>query len=160
MAGDASACHSCRVNIRRARDQESEQIADLWLRSRRASVPDIPPPAHSDDEVRDWFRDVVVPHREVWLASREDDRELLGLLVLHGDWVDQLYVAPECVGGGIGSRLLDVAKTARPAGLQLWTFESNLGARRFYERHGFVRVERTDGDNEEGAPDLRYTWQQ
>jgi hypothetical protein len=31
-------------------------------------------------------------------------------------------------------------------------------ARRFYERHGFVAEATTDGDNEEGAPDVRYRW--
>ena len=46
----------------------------------------------------------------------------------------------------------------RPAGLRLWTFESNLGAQRFYERHGFRPIERTAGDNEEGAPDILYVW--
>jgi hypothetical protein len=30
---------------------------------------------------------------------------------------------------------------------------------RFYERHGFVEAERTDGRrNEERAPDIRYVW--
>ena len=42
--------------------------------------------------------------------------------------------------------------------VQLWTFQSNAGARRFYERHGFVAVQTTDGDNEEQAPDIRYLW--
>ena len=42
--------------------------------------------------------------------------------------------------------------------MQLWAFQSNTGALRFYERHGFVAVEETDGDNEEGAPDLRMRW--
>jgi hypothetical protein len=43
--------------------------------------------------------------------------------------------------------------------LQLWTFVSNLGAQRFYLRHGFVEVERTDGAaNEEHAPDILYEW--
>jgi hypothetical protein len=46
----------------------------------------------------------------------------------------------------------------RPGGLKLWTFEANLRARRFYERHGFVPTGATSGDNEEGAPDLRYEW--
>lgn len=32
------------------------------------------------------------------------------------------------------------------------------GARRFYERHGFVVVDATEGDNEEGAPDVCYQW--
>ena len=29
---------------------------------------------------------------------------------------------------------------------------------RFYERHGFTAVEWTDGDNEEGEPDVRMVW--
>ena len=29
---------------------------------------------------------------------------------------------------------------------------------RFYERHGFTAVAATNGDNEEGAPDVRYHW--
>lgn len=66
-------------------------------------------------------------------------------MVLAGDWLDQLYVDPARTGKGVGSELLAMAKSERPHGLQLWAFESNLGARRFYERHGFVAAERTDG---------------
>jgi ribosomal protein S18 acetylase RimI-like enzyme len=55
--------------------------------------------------------------------------------------------------------LLDLAKALQPAGLQLWVFETNVGAQRFYRRHGFVEVERTDGaGNEEKAPDIRMAW--
>jgi hypothetical protein len=46
-----------------------------------------------------------------------------------------------------------------PEGLQLWTFQSNVRAHKFYERHGFIAVETTDGSgNEEQAPDVRYVW--
>ena len=31
-------------------------------------------------------------------------------------------------------------------------------ARAFYERHGWRAVRETDGENEEGAPDVRYVW--
>ena len=106
--------------------------------------------------MRDWFRDVVLPTRDVVVAER--DGEIVGLLVLDGDWVNQLYVAPGCTGEGVGTTLLDAAKERRPGGLDLWTFQSNVGARRFYERHGFVAVTMTDGDNEEGAPDVQYRW--
>ena len=75
------------------------------------------------------------------------------------DWVDHLYVDPARTGRGIGSRLLAVAKHERPHGLRLWTFASNTGAQRFYARHGFVEVRRTDGrDNEERAPDVLYAY--
>ena len=62
-------------------------------------------------------------------------------------------------GRGIGAELLKLAKRERPTGLRLWTFASNAGAQRFYERHGFVEARRTDGsDNEEGEPDILYLW--
>jgi len=61
-------------------------------------------------------------------------------------------------GRGVGSELLQVAKRACER-LQLWTFQRNLKARRFYEARGFALVEETDGaGNEEKEPDARYLW--
>lgn len=145
------------IGIRKARPDEARDIADVWLRSRAASVPAIPPPVHTPEEVRGWFVDVVLPTRDVWVA--EDDGSVVALLVVEDDWLDQLYVDPDHLGAGIGGALVVHAKRLRPLGLQLWTFQANVGARRFYERHGFVAVEQTEGDNEEGAPDVRYQWQ-
>jgi hypothetical protein len=87
-------------------------------------------------------------------VAEDDGGALVGLLVLDQDRVDQLYVEPTLTGRGIGSELIGLAKRARPQGLRLWTFESNLGAQRFYEKHGFRPIERTAGDNEEGAHDI------
>ena len=109
-----------------------------------------------DDEIRRWIDRVVIATMEVWLANSSE--RVVGLLVLDDDWVDQLYVEPALTGHGIGSALLDVAKRERATGLRLWTFASNTGARRFYERHEFAARDRTDGDNEEGAPDILYVW--
>jgi GNAT superfamily N-acetyltransferase len=145
------------VELRRGHQDESLEIAELWLRSRRSSVPAIPPPVHTDEEVRTWFQEVVLPEREVWVAEAEG--AVIALLALDEDWVDQLYVAPGWTGKGVGSRLLGMAKQRRPTGLRLWTFQANAGARRFYERNGFVATATTDGDNEEGAPDVRYQWE-
>ena len=74
-------------------------------------------------------------------------------------WLDHLYLAPGKTGRGAGSQLVRLAKERRPGGLQLWTFQVNVGARRFYERHGFTASEFTDGaGNEEHTPDVRYVW--
>ena len=141
---------------RRSRPDEAPNLADLWLRSRQASIPAIPPPVHSAADVRAWFAEVVLPTKEVWLVEEADIP--VAMLVLEGGWIDQLYVEPDQVGRGFGSRLLVLAKELRPAGLDLWTFQSNHGARRLYERHGFEAVGMTVGDNEEGAPDVLYRW--
>jgi GNAT superfamily N-acetyltransferase len=142
--------------IRRALQTDAAAISEVWLRSRRASFPAIPLPVHSDEDVRGWFATVVLPTREVWVVDVDD--AVVALLVLEGDWVDHLYVDPDWTGRGLGGRLLEVAKAQRPAGLDLWAFQSNARARRFYERYGFTAIAMTDGDNEEGAPDVRYRW--
>jgi ribosomal protein S18 acetylase RimI-like enzyme len=142
--------------MRRATAADAAAVADVWLRSRHAAYPAIPRSPHSDDEGRDFVARVLIPDRETWVAVNVDD-EVVGVLVLNDGWIDQLYVAPEFTGKGIGTQLLDLAKS-RYDELQLWTFETNVGAQRFYERHGFA-VERTDGSgNEERAPDIRYKW--
>jgi hypothetical protein len=46
-----------------------------------------------------------------------------------------------------------------PEGFQLWTFQANTGARRFYARHSCREVEWTNGEhNEEKTPDVRLVW--
>ena len=141
---------------RRARPDEAVALAEVWLRSRYASVPAIPAPVHSDDEVRAHFAATVLPDRETWVIDAGG--QIVALLVLADEWVDHLYVDPDWTGKGLGSRLVHRAKEQRPNGIDLWTFQSNPGARRFYERHGFTAIETTDGDNEEGAPDVHYRW--
>jgi GNAT superfamily N-acetyltransferase len=155
-AGKADQADS--VALRRAGPDDARAVADVLIRSRKASVGSIPAAVHSDDEVREWIKAVVIPQREVWLVEFEEGR-VLAMLVLDGGWIDQLYVDPTWTGMGLGSRLVELAKSRRPAGLQLWTFVTNIGARRFYERHGFVAAEMTDGSgNEEKAPDIRFVW--
>ena len=143
--------------VRRARPDEGLQVASVWLAARHAAVPAIPEPAHPDDDVRRWFADEVLPAQPVWVA--EVDECVVGLLVVDVGWITQLYVVPSYQRHGLGSTLLERAKQWSPEGLDLWTFETNVDSHRFYERHGFVLVESTDGrGNEEQAPDRRYRW--
>jgi GNAT superfamily N-acetyltransferase len=143
------------VTLRRAVPADAEAVASVYLESFHGAYRF--PLAHTDDEVRDWIRDVVIPARETWAAVAAG--AAVGMLVLDGAEVDQLYVAPGWTGHGIGSRLLELAKQLRPGGLALYTFQVNRGARRFYERHGFVLVDESDGSrSEERQPDVRYAW--
>lgn len=153
------------VVLRRATASDAGAAADVWLRSFAAALPTVVRP-HSDDDVRTYFREVVVPLRETWVAEATEVTEatdgvmgLIGLMVLDHDQLSQLYLDPDRRGQGIGDRFVDLAKRRRPGGLSLWTFQVNRSAHRFYERHGFVAVEYTDGSgNEEREPDVRYVW--
>jgi GNAT superfamily N-acetyltransferase len=144
------------VLLRRATAHDAAAVADVWLRSYKAALPSVRQ-AHTDDEVRGWFRDVVVPERETWVADASG--VVVGLMVLGPGEIDQLYLDPDWRGRGLGDRFVALAKELFPSGLSLWTFQVNEAAGRFYERHGFVAVERTDGrENEEREPDVRYSW--
>ncbi|GHB30403.1 histone acetyltransferase [Streptomyces viridiviolaceus] len=143
--------------LRRATAADARAAADVWLRSFAAALPTVVRP-RSDGEVRAYFRDVVVPSRETWVAE-EDGDGIVGVMVLDGDVLSQLYLDPGRRGRGIGDLFVRLAKERSPEGLSLWTFQVNRPAQRFYERHGFVAAEWTDGrGNEEREPDVRFVW--
>lgn len=50
--------------------------------------------------------------------------------------LDQLFVAPEVQGGGIGAALLDRAKQQLAPSFTLRTPVTNFAGQRFYEKHG------------------------
>jgi 8-oxo-dGTP pyrophosphatase MutT (NUDIX family)/ribosomal protein S18 acetylase RimI-like enzyme len=147
--------------LRAARVNDAGDLAHVYVRSREFGLPEVPS-IHSEKQIKAWFADDVIGHSEVTVA--EVDGTVVGLLVLeHGPngtgWIEQLYVDPARIGRGLGRRLLERAQHRFPAGLQLWTFQANERARRFYAQAGFAEVETTDGrGNEERAPDVRCTW--
>ena len=114
------------------------------------------PTLHTPEEDRAFFGGVVAD-RETWVW--EEDGAILGFAALSDAELTHIYVEPDAHGRGIGGALLDRAKERRPDGFQLWVFQQNGSARRFYERRGFVFVRETDGsDNEERTPDALYAW--
>ncbi len=105
-----------------------------------------------------WHHFSTMPTKqETWIA-RHNGR-IAAFLAMSPGWIDHLYVHPSAQNKGLGTALLDQAKRSAPFGFELWTFRQNRGAQRFYERHGLMIVERTDGRrNEEHLADLRYVW--
>ncbi|MFG3001987.1 GNAT family N-acetyltransferase [Streptomyces sp. NPDC048340] len=145
------------VVLRRADDSDARPAADTWLRSFAAALPTVRC-AHDAADVRDWFAHVLVPQYETWVAVTGS--EVVGVMVINGGEMKQLYLDPAWRGRRLGDRFMSLAKEQRPEGLALWTFQVNEPAHRFYERHGFIAVERTDGTrNDEHEPDVRYVWQ-
>ena len=144
------------VVLRPATSGDAGAIADVYLASFHATY-DFPL-AHKDDQVRRWIADILVPALEVWVAATRA-RTIVALMALTEDMLDQLYVVPGWTSRGIGGRLVALAKTRRPGGLDLYTFQVNPNARSFYEHRGFLQVSTGDGSgNEEGQPDVRYAW--
>lgn len=102
------------VTLRRATAPDARPAADVWLRSFAAALPTVVSPRSADD-VRDYFRDVVVPLREIWVADAGDDGGgVVGLMVINGDELSQLYLEPDWRGRGLGDRFVELAKERSP----------------------------------------------
>ncbi len=141
--------------IRRARGEDADEVAALLRRVREQNRGTIPPGVHPLSAMVVWARETLIPQYDVWVADRGG--VIVAVLVLgRPDWIEHLYVDASATGQGLGARFVELAKTELGGAIQLWTFQRNEGARRFYERHGFEAVQETDGDNEEGEPDVRY----
>jgi chorismate mutase/GNAT superfamily N-acetyltransferase len=141
--------------LRPATTDDAEEITELYLATRRAAEPAMPPQLHAPESVLAHTTGEIV-EKEVWVAHSE---EILGFATLDRAFLDSLYVGPDHQGFGIGTALLHLAKARRPDGFALWVFATNDRARGFYRRHGLVELEHTDGSaNEERCPDLRMAW--
>lgn len=148
------------MHIQRASEDDWPEIAEIFLAARR-TMTWLNAGLHSDAETRAFIRRMV-KRSEVWAAQRTGGKTI-GFAALareaDGDWLHHLYVDPASHNAGAGSLLLAKAKAELPRGFSLWTFQANLGARRFYERHGLTETRRTRGtNNEEGLPDMLYVW--
>ena len=141
--------------LRRAARADMEAVARLHRHVRKTCLPYLPE-LHTPQQDHEFFEQHVFPSSTTWLA--EDEGRLIGFAVLKQDWLDHLYVDPDWHGRGVGKALLTAVREDAQE-LNLWTFQANGQARRFYERHGFRLVEMTDGSgNEERTPDARYRW--
>jgi GNAT superfamily N-acetyltransferase len=141
------------VVLRPAEANDAADIARI-LRAALAAF-DWMPQLHTPDEDLYFVRHVLLTEQLVSVATIGDG--IVGFVAVKGDWIEQLYLDPAWTGHGIGSQLLHHV-TAKMTHVKLHCFQANAGARRFYERHGFVAQSFGDGSaNEEGLADILYT---
>ena len=149
---------SVHATLRPVAAEDAPCVASLLINTRSAFMP-YAPSAHPEEELREWVASSLVPSGGVTVA------ELQGRVVAamaterstEFSWITQMAVDPSLVGRGIGSLLLAHAMRTLPRPIRLYTFQANVGARRFYERHGFRPIAFTDGQtNEERCPDVLY----
>lgn len=123
----------------------------LWAFTRRTAwVPN----------VRAWYTDARLMAR---LILRGKVRVIGGraraFMCRDGARILALYVAPDHRGQGLGAALMAQAMRQEPW-LELWTFETNEAARRFYKNCGFRELSRGNGQgNDECLPDIHMIWQ-
>ena len=141
--------------LRRLALEDMEAAARVLRTSFDAALPSLAG-LHTPEQYRWFFRERVFRTCEVWGGF--DGAAMIGMIAFRNDWIDQLYVLPQAQRRGTGTELLETAQRSFDR-LQLWTFQRNAGAQRFYEARGFALVRKTDGtENEEKEPDALYLW--
>ena len=111
------------------------------------------------------FFSTIEPNK-IRVAIDPNCSTIIGLLVLDGRELEQLYVHVNYQNQGIGSRLLNEARYISSECLELNTFQRNVGAQTFYDGQGFVEINRgyaNRKDNpwaasKEDLADIRYRW--
>jgi GNAT superfamily N-acetyltransferase len=146
------------VLLRKATPDDAVAVANILIASRKVFLPFAPSP-HSAASIHAWVAGKLLPDGGTTVA--ELDGEVIGILAIsqhdNVQWIDQLYLDPAHVGKGVGKKLLMHAFNLLARPIRLYTFQENMCARKFYEQHGFVAIELTDGSmNEEKCPDVLY----
>ena len=145
---------SPQVLIRDATPEDAAALARVHEVSRVTAMPWLAK-VHSEAETVAWMADKVIPLQRVRVAVVAGVP--VALAAFAEGWLHQLYVLPGHQNAGIGSHLFKDVCAAAAAPFQLWVFQRNEAARRFYERHGCRLIRLTDGRaNEEREPDALY----
>jgi ribosomal protein S18 acetylase RimI-like enzyme len=142
--------------IRPYETRDLQQAVDIWFGSWTATFPRLAPP-WPHEGWRSRFEAKLAEGATVFIA--EESAQVVGFALLFENIgrLDQLFVRPDAQSRGIGTELLNLTKARCPRGLHLDTQQANIGARRFYERHGFLSGR--EGINKvNGQPNVEYVW--
>lgn len=165
------------MEFRRATRQDAERIAllhaDSWQRTYRGMMPEeFPLNEVVSERLAAWHARLREERDDRFLYLAVDDDRLAGFICVvggedprWGSYIDNLHVGAGYQGSGLGAQLLAAAgrwccERYPEAGVYLWVFEANLGARRFYERRGGRNYETLVQTDPGGgsAPCCRYVW--
>jgi GNAT superfamily N-acetyltransferase len=123
--------------IRPARPDEYDEIARVWLNSwASTAIEDASNFLLAKLRVR-----IPLEIEKGWSLFVADDGGMLAaMLALHlpKKYLDQLFVAPEYQGRGLGRQLLAFTRQLLPDEIYLRCVRENEKAWRWYEREGFV----------------------
>ena len=144
------------VRFRAASPADAPAITAVFLASRAATMPYLPR-LHSDEDTLAWITHVVLAESRVWVAEQQPGGGIVGFAALTGAELEHLYLHPDVLRQGIGTKLLHQVREVCPHELTLHVFQRNFRARAFYEARGWEAVEFNDGSrNEENEPDATY----
>ena len=126
------------ATIRRVRTNEGERLREIAIAAK----------AHWDydlDFVRHWaargdFSPAAIAGKEIYVAEIDGEPVGWAALVVKGDvwWLDDLWIVPEWIGKGVGTRLFElvVARARALGGPTRLEWQAEPNAVGFYEKVG------------------------
>ncbi len=120
------------ILIRPYAPTDFDAVTAIWLDSWRSTG--VPSPV-TLEELRERWPKELAKGWAVNVAVRASD--VTGFIAIHDDCIEQLFIAPEHQGQGVGKQLLDYAKVQRPGGFHLTTARDSRSCN-FYEREGLI----------------------
>src|SRR5690242_12533551 len=143
--------------IRDYRSEDFDAVTILWRVSREKSLPEFQnAKGHFFYEDQDYFRAHILQENQVFVV--ETDQHPIAFMAMKDGFIDQLYVHPDHQNQGVGTALLDYARTLSPKHIWLYTLQINLNARAFYEKNGFIPEKFAISPPPESEPDVEYHW--
>ncbi|WP_416952849.1 GNAT family N-acetyltransferase [Nocardioides sp. T5] len=129
------------TSIRPAGDADMAAVADLWHEGWHDGHAGHVPDGLTAARTLAAFHERTPPRVADTAVAVADDGSLLGFVMVVGDEVEQVFVAPGARGSGLATELLAEAERRVAAGghssAWLAVVVGNARARRFYERQGW-----------------------
>jgi putative acetyltransferase len=146
--------------LRRYAPRDEDAAIALWLRSWQAAYPALDFAARLDWWRQRW-RSELLPAAVVTIAEADAAKgsAMIGFVTVdpRTRYLDQIVVAPECWGTGIGAALIAEARRISPGGLDLDVNTDNARAIGFYGKQGFV-ISGAGVNAISGKPVHRMSW--
>jgi len=129
------------VLIEPAGKKQYEKLITLWESSVRATHHFL-----SESDII-TYRSLILTEYfdQVQLYGIKVEEEIMGFIGLNGKFIQMLFIHPDARGKGLGKTLIDFAKKAHGANT-VDVNEQNDQAVGFYEKLGFVTIERSERD--------------
>jgi putative acetyltransferase len=126
-------------SLRKYEPRDEDAAIALWLKTWQATYPQFDFAARLDWWRTRW-RGEIMAAAKIVIAQTKNDAAMIGFVTVDPAtlYLDQLVVAPEFWGCGVGRALIEKAKRISPTGLELDVNTDNARALGFYDTCGFA----------------------